>query len=91
MDSVVAEVTDEGVGVPPAELERIFDKFYRVRGSDRQVAGTGLGLSICRGIVEAHGGKIAAANPAEGKGTTIRMVFPVEPQPNAVEQGAVKP
>jgi two-component system sensor histidine kinase KdpD len=90
-DFVAVEVTDEGVGVPPADLERIFDKFHRVRSGDRQIAGTGLGLSICRGIVEAHGGSITAAIPAGGKGTTIRMVFPLEPQPAAVEQGAARP
>jgi two-component system sensor histidine kinase KdpD len=60
---VVVEVTDEGVGIPPEDLERIFDKFYRVQRGDRQGAGTGLGLSICRGIVEAHGGHISARSP----------------------------
>ena len=50
-----SRVMDEGDGIPEADLERIFDKFYRVRAGDRQRAGTGLGLAICRGFVEAHG------------------------------------
>lgn len=78
-DSVVVEVADEGIGIPPADLERIFDKFYRVPGSDRQGAGLGLGLFICRGIVEAHGGRISARSPAAGgKGTVFTVTFPLE-------------
>ena len=53
---------DEGDGIPPSDLERIFDKFYRVQAADRRRAGTGLGLAICRGFVEAMGGTIAAGN-----------------------------
>ena len=47
--------------MPPEDLERIFDKFYRITAADR-VTGTGLGLSICKGIIEAHGGRIWAEN-----------------------------
>ena len=54
--NVVVQVLDEGPGIPPADLEHVFDKFYRVGGADRRRAGTGLGLAICRGFVEAmHG------------------------------------
>lgn len=74
-------VTDHGPGIPPADLERIFDKFYRVQAAQMQrpdtVSGTGLGLSICRGIVEAHGGHIWA-RPAPGGGTTITLALPVD-------------
>src|SRR3984893_13618964 len=59
---VTVRVLGEGDGIPEADLERIFDKFYRVRRGDRQRAGTGLGLAICRGFVEAMGGRITAAN-----------------------------
>src|SRR6202043_3755429 len=55
---VEIEVIDEGPGIPPADFERIFDKFYRVQAQDRRRAGTGLGLAICRGFVEALGGWI---------------------------------
>ena len=54
-------MTNQGPPVPEEHLERIFDKFYRVTEADR-VTGTGLGLSICKGIIEAHGGKIWAEN-----------------------------
>jgi two-component system, OmpR family, sensor histidine kinase KdpD len=84
---VVVEVVDEGVGVPPPDLERIFDKFYRVQRGDCQGAGTGLGLSICRGIVEAHGGHISARSPANGKGTAFVMTFPIEQEPPMLNEG----
>jgi two-component system sensor histidine kinase KdpD len=51
--------------VPVEHLDRIFDKFYRVTKSE-QVTGTGLGLSICKGIIEAHGGRIWAENLTNG-------------------------
>ncbi len=68
------DVSDRGPGIPPEDLKRVFDKFYRVQRPAR-VAGSGLGLSICKGIVEAHGGFIAAENRAGG-GTTISIVIP---------------
>jgi two-component system sensor histidine kinase KdpD len=81
---VEIEVIDEGPGIPVDDLERIFDKFYRVRGGERQVAGTGLGLSICRGIVEAHGGTIVARSPvAAGQGTAFIVHLPIEIQPTS--------
>ncbi len=60
-DSVRVQVTNQGPPVPEEHLSRIFDKFYRVTAADR-VTGTGLGLSICKGIIEAHGGRIWAEN-----------------------------
>jgi signal transduction histidine kinase len=68
---------DRGLGIPAADLERIFDKFYRVERPE-QISGTGLGLAICKGIVEAHGGRIWAAN-REGGGTVITMALPISP------------
>jgi catecholate siderophore receptor len=53
---------DEGDGIPPGDLENIFDKFYRARKADHVRAGTGLGLAICRGFVEAMHGTIVAGN-----------------------------
>jgi two-component system sensor histidine kinase KdpD len=76
--SIVIDVTDEGLGIPNDALERVFDKFYRVRAGDRQRAGTGLGLAICRGFVEALGGKIVARNRPDRAGAVLHITFPVE-------------
>jgi two-component system sensor histidine kinase KdpD len=59
------QIHNQGPAVPADDLERIFDKFHRVTASDR-VTGIGLGLSICKGIVEAHGGRIWAENTPQG-------------------------
>ena len=69
-------VLDQGVGIPPEDLERIFDKFYRVQRPGN-VSGTGLGLAISKGIVEAHGGMISAEN-RPGGGTVITIALPEE-------------
>ncbi|MBM7583315.1 two-component system sensor histidine kinase KdpD [Caldicoprobacter guelmensis] len=78
--TVEIEVEDEGIGIPEEDLERIFDKFYRAETS-QHVSGTGVGLSICKGIVEAHGGKIKAEN-REGKGARFSISLPI----SAVQQ-----
>ncbi|CAG0934208.1 partial two-component system, OmpR family, sensor histidine kinase KdpD, partial [Rhodocyclaceae bacterium] len=69
------EVADRGPGVPEEELRRIFGKFYRIPVPEG-ARGTGLGLSICKGIVEAHGGTIAAANRAGG-GLSVMVTLPL--------------
>jgi two-component system sensor histidine kinase KdpD len=74
-DLVEIAIADRGVGIPPEDLLRVFDKFYRVQRPD-SVAGTGLGLAICKGIIEAHGGQIAADN-RPGGGTVIRFTLTV--------------
>jgi two-component system sensor histidine kinase KdpD len=70
------EVADRGTGIPPEDLTRIFDKFYRVQRPDN-VSGTGLGLSISKGIVQAQGGFIAAEN-RPGGGTIITISLPLQ-------------
>ncbi len=71
------KVQDTGVGIPPEELPKIFDKFYRVKSpKTRQVIGTGLGLYIVKGIVEAHQGTIDVESTVD-KGTTFRILLPV--------------
>lgn len=74
------QILDEGPGIPPSDLERIFDSFYRVRKEDHVLAGTGLGLSICKGFVEAMGGEISASNRTgqTGAAMTIRLPIPVD-------------
>lgn len=64
-------VQDWGAPIPAEDLERVFDKFYRVR-APRQISGTGLGLAICKGIIELHGGKIWAENGQDG---SVRLAF----------------
>lgn len=79
-DGVVLSVTDDGPGVKPADLDRIFEKFYRGGRTDGRKAGTGLGLSICKGLVEAMGGTITAQSPAiRRRGTRIIIRMPAEP------------
>jgi two-component system, OmpR family, sensor histidine kinase KdpD len=70
-------VLDESEGIEPAELERIFDKFYRAREAHRKRAGTGLGLTICRGFVEALGGTIMAGNRPDRTGSVFAITLPV--------------
>jgi two-component system sensor histidine kinase KdpD len=69
-------IADQGIGIPAEDLDRVFDKFYRVRNPDN-ISGTGLGLSICRGIVEAHQGRITAGN-RPGGGTIITIDLPLQ-------------
>ena len=80
-------VIDEGEGIPPADLERIFDKFYRVQASDSRRAGTGLGLAICRGFVEAMGGTITADNRHDRRGAVFTITLPA-PAEAAEEKAA---
>ena len=87
-DEVVISVTDEGPGVKPADLERIFEKFFRGGRADGRRPGTGLGLSICRGLIESMGGTIVAQSPAvRRKGTRIVVRLPAAEAP-AVGQSA---
>jgi two-component system, OmpR family, sensor histidine kinase KdpD len=76
-DAAAIEVIDEGPGIPPDDLERIFDKFYRVQAQDRRRAGTGLGLAICRGFIEAQGGRIEAHNRRDRSGAILTLRIPV--------------
>jgi len=75
-DQIEIDIADYGVGIPAHDVERVFDKFYRLQHQDG-VTGTGLGLSIVKGIIEAHGGKVSAIN-RPGGGTIIRIKLPVE-------------
>jgi two-component system sensor histidine kinase KdpD len=72
---VEISITDRGIGIPEVDLERVFDKFFRVQRLEA-ITGTGLGLSICKGIIEAHGGQIWASS-SKDKGTTISFSLPL--------------
>jgi len=75
--AVLIEVADAGPGVPEADLQRIFEKFYRSPHSAGASQGTGLGLSITRGLVEAMGGTVTAAGRSDGAtGLVVSMIFP---------------
>lgn len=80
-DSIRMAVEDEGPGIAPDLRERVFDKFFRAtRDGDlktRQPPGTGMGLAIAKGIVEAHGGRIAIESGATGKGTRVVFTLPI--------------
>jgi two-component system sensor histidine kinase KdpD len=73
-NAVEVSVQDEGPGSPRGEEERIFDKFYRVEATNRTI-GSGVGLAICRGIIEAHGGRIWAERNRD-RGIAIRFILP---------------
>jgi two-component system phosphate regulon sensor histidine kinase PhoR len=76
-DRVRLSVADQGIGIPQADLPRIFERFYRAdKARNRELGGTGLGLSIVKHIAQLHGGTVEAESQP-GKGTTISVLFPV--------------
>ncbi len=77
-NELTIRVRDEGPGVPPAELERVFEPFYRVESSrNRDSGGTGLGLTIARDIAQAHGAMLTLHNMTAG-GLEARLALPRE-------------
>lgn len=80
--AVIISVLDRGPGLQPDETERIFEKFYRGRLISEEVEGTGMGLAIVKGIVEAHGGTVRAANRLGG-GIAITLSLPASPKQDA--------
>ncbi len=81
-------VRDERGGIPPADVERIFDKFYRVQASDHKRAGTGLGLAISRGFVESMSGTLRAANRDDRQGAVFTITLPVPERDEIGERAA---
>jgi two-component system sensor histidine kinase KdpD len=75
--SVTVNILDEGTGLPNADLERIFDRFYRTPSAERQASGTGLGLAICRGFIEIMSGTIEAANRDDRTGSVFKISLPI--------------
>jgi two-component system sensor histidine kinase KdpD len=86
--SVYLQILDEGDGIPPAELEHIFDKFHRVEKGDQVRAGTGLGLAISRGFVEAMHGTITAANRTDRTGAVFAIRLPILPGTEQLDTAA---
>ncbi len=83
---VAFSVADEGKGIPPERLAQLFRKFSGAAGGERGAGGSGLGLAICKGLVEAHGGRIRAESGGTGQGARFTFTLPV-----AVEAGASAP
>lgn len=86
-EHVVIEVSDRGRGIPPTELEHVFDKFYRVQEMS-DTSGTGLGLSISKGIVDLHSGRVWATN-RPGGGTTFAIALPIA-QSDSMEEEMIE-
>lgn len=83
---VLMVVRDHGAGLDPDDTERIFQRFIRSRDAQEgPVAGQGLGLYLCRGIVEAHGGRIWVESDGLRRGCTFRVLLPRRPEPGAAE------
>ena len=74
---VQVRVHDEGAGIPPRELKKVFDRFYRIPArSLRKVGGTGLGLYIVKNIAKRHGGRVFAESGGDGEGSTFTLELP---------------
>jgi signal transduction histidine kinase len=75
---LLVQISDQGIGIPAEALERVFERFYRVENELTQsVRGAGLGLAVCRGIVEAHGGRIWVES-VPGLGSTFYVTLSVD-------------
>ncbi len=75
-DFVLISIKDNGIGMTPAQIDRIFDEFYKADYARHDIQNTGLGMSICKRIVERHGGRIWVESPGPGQGTTVLFTMP---------------
>lgn len=80
-DSVRFSVADEGAGIPPAIMDRIFEPYFTTKDTGDNVRGLGLGLAICRKICDLHGGDITVSS-APGRGSTFTVILPIAPRPS---------
>lgn len=77
VDELIVTIDDDGPGIPPTELDRVFDPFYRLEASrSRETGGTGLGLTVARSTVRAHGGDVELAN-RDGGGLSVTVTLPM--------------
>jgi hypothetical protein len=76
-DKVMAWVQDNGMGIPPDKLQKVFEEFYQIEPPNtRRYGGLGIGLTIAKGLIEAQDGKIWAESEGQGKGATFKVVLP---------------
>jgi len=86
-DRVELIVRDHGIGIPTRDLERIFERFYRVdRARSRETGGTGLGLAIVRHVAQAHGGDVTVES-REGEGSLFTLHVPIAHGPSTNGNG----
>lgn len=80
LDDIVSfQVQDTGAGIPPEDLDKVFDRFYRVDSNrDRDLPGTGLGLAVAQAILQSHDGSIEVESPGVDQGSTFTMILPIE-------------
>jgi two-component system sensor histidine kinase KdpD len=86
--TVTLQILDEGDGIPPDDLEHIFDKFYRVQKTDQVRPGTGLGLAISRGFIEAMHGTIVAANRTDRNGAVFTITLRIAREQRTLDTAA---
>lgn len=85
--SIVIEITDNGIGIPPTDVDRVFDRFFRASNArEMESQGAGLGLAIARAIVRKHGGEITVASVPD-EGTLVRVILPVAQQGQTYTEG----
>lgn len=88
-DEVAIVVEDTGIGIPPKDVQRVFERFYRVdRGRSSETGGSGLGLSIVRNVAVNHGGRVELTSQ-EGIGSTFSMILPITDAPERVDDSLV--
>lgn len=87
-NQVILQIVDEGDGIPPSEIESVFDKFYRAQKGDHVRPGTGLGLAISRGFVEAMRGTISATNRSDRSGAVLTIRLPIPAETAALDTAA---
>ena len=87
-DSISLQIIDEGHGIPPDELDSVFDKFYRAQKGDHVRPGTGLGLAISRGFVEAMHGTISAGNRTDRSGAVMTIRLPIPSDQKSLDTAA---
>jgi signal transduction histidine kinase len=83
------QIADDGVGLTPQDLERVFERFYRATGQPKRSAGSGVGLTIARGLARAHGGDLTASSAGPGRGATFTLRLPL--RSSAREQQVLRP